>query len=364
MAYSGEIDRQKQAADMMAKALAAEGMELTHIIGPQTAHRYHPQAKEEINRRIDSIVALGRNPVPKKVRFTTWTLRYDQMFWVTVDALEEHWERARVEAEIADEHTVVVKTANVSGLTLAMPPGLCPLDNTSKPRVVLDGRALEAAPVLSDKSWSAHFQKTGVNWVATPSVDQLTLRKRHGLQGPIDDAFLDSFLMVRPSGKPLHEKIGKWAEAEQAHAIDHWRRQFRGDARVKTDSEVTAEDIANHNLVLWGDPQSNTLLAKIAASLPIRWDAHGVRVGESAHAADHHVLLAIYPNPLNPRRYVVLNSGFTFREYDYLNNARQVPKLPDYAVIDTRVPVSSRAPGGIATAGFFGEQWELKASRP
>ena len=42
----------------------------------------------------------------------------------------------------------------------------------------------------------------------------------------------------------------------------------------------------------------------------------------------------IYPNPLNPKRYVVLNSGFTFREYDYLNNARQVPKLPDYAVID------------------------------
>jgi len=363
VAYSGEIDRQKQAADMMAKALAAEGMELTHIIGPQTAHRYHPQAKEEINRRIDSIVARGRNPLPKKVRFTTWTLRYNQMFWVTVEGLEEHWEPARVEAEISDENTVVVKTANVSDLTLAMPPGLCPLDNTRKPRVVLDGRTLEAAPVPSDKSWTAHFQKAGAVWSATPSVDQITLRKRHGLQGPIDDAFLDSFLMVRPSGKPLNEKVGKWAEAEQAHAIDHWRRQFRGDARVKADTEVTAEDIANHNLVLWGDPQSNALLAKIAVSLPIRWDAEGVRVGAFTYVADQHVLLAVYPNPLNPRRYVVLNSGFTFREYDYLNNARQVPKLPDYAIIDTSVPVSSRAPGGIAAAGFFGEQWELKQAQ-
>jgi hypothetical protein len=55
----------------------------------------------------------------------------------------------------------------------------------------------------------------------------------------------------------------------------------------------------------------------------------------------------------------VLNSGFTFREYDYLNNARQVPKLPDYAVVDVGVPVSSRAPGGIVDAGFFGENWEL-----
>jgi hypothetical protein len=33
--------------------------------------------------------------------------------------------------------------------------------------------------------------------------------------------------------------------------------------------------------------------------------------------------------------------------------------LPDYAVVDVNVPVSSRAPGGIVDAGFFGEKWEL-----
>ena len=36
----------------------------------------------------------------------------------------------------------------------------------------------------------------------------------------------------------------------------------------------------------------------------------------------------ICPNPLNPKRYVVLNSGFTFREFDYLNNrANFLPQL-------------------------------------
>ena len=56
----------------------------------------------------------------------------------------------------------------------------------------------------------------------------------------------------------------------------------------------------------------------------------------------------IYPNPLNPKKYVVLNSGFTFREYDYLNNARQVPKLPDWAVIDVTTPddVAGAGQGG------------------
>src|SRR5262249_17699113 len=44
VAYSGEVDKQKQAADVMAQAMKAEGMELVHIIGPGTAHAYHPQA--------------------------------------------------------------------------------------------------------------------------------------------------------------------------------------------------------------------------------------------------------------------------------------------------------------------------------
>ena len=52
---------------------------------------------------------------------------------------------------------------------------------------------------------------------------------------------------------------------------------------------------------------------------------------------------------------MVLNSGFTFREFDYLNNARQIPKLPDYAVVDTTTPPGPRYPGKIVQAGFFNE---------
>ena len=130
---------------------------------------------------------------------------------------------------------------------------------------------------------------------------------------------------------------------------------------MKNDTEITADDIASNNLVLWGDPSSNKLLARIASQLPIRWDAQGIHTPQADYPRDRYVPVLIYPNPLNRKRYVVLNSGFTFREYDYLNNARQVPKLPDWAIVDITVPVSSRAPGGIANAGFFGEQWEFVA---
>jgi dienelactone hydrolase len=359
VAYSGEIDRQKQAADIMAKAIEAEGMKLTHIIGPQTAHKYHPEAKAEVIRRIDEIVARGRNPVPPRVRFTTWTLRYNQMLWVTLDGMEKHWERARVDADIVNATTVRVTTQNADALTLSVPPQSRPLTVGRRPTVILDGQEVAVPPVPANHSWVAHYRKAGKLWSAVPSVDDGSLRKRHGLQGPIDDAFMDSFVMVKPTGKPLNDKVGAWAATEMKHAVEHWRKQFRGDARVIADAAVTNADIASSNLVLWGDPSSNKLLAKIADKLPIRWDAQAVRVGAQNFTADHHVPVLIYPNPWNPKRYIVINSGFTFREYDYLNNARQTPKLPDYAIVDVSVPVSSRAPGGIVTAGFFGERWEL-----
>jgi pimeloyl-ACP methyl ester carboxylesterase len=366
VAYSGEIDRQKQAADIMEKALTAEGIKMTHIIGPKTAHSYHPAAKVEINRRIDAIAARGRDPLPEHVKFTTFTLRYNQSHWVTIDGMEEHWERARVDADIEHDGFKVI-TKGVTALTLSILPGHYPFPVNKKAKVLLDGARFDAPLPESDRSWTASFAKSGRKWellrqsaVRNP---QSALVKQHGLQGPIDDAFLDSFLMVLPSGTPMNETVGRWTQRESEHSIDHWRKQYRGDARVKQDSTVTDDDIAQHNLVLWGDPQSNKLLSRIADKLPIHWTAAGLRVGAQTFDASHHAPVMIFPNPINPKRYVVLNSGFTFREYDYLNNARQVPKLPDWAVVDLRTPPNSRWPGAIAAADFFNEQWQLKPAR-
>ena len=370
VAYSGEKDNQKQAADVMATAMSKVGLDLTHIIGPKMGHSYDAVSKKEIIRRIDSIVEPGRNPVPSRVRLTTWTLKYNRMNWVIVDGLEQHWERATVDADFSGgllDNSVRINTRNVSALTLSFEPGECPLDNARTPQVFIDSSKPSAPRVKSDRSWTASFRKSGSRWELIEEAEDFSkLHKRHDLQGPIDDAFMDSFLMVRPTGKALNEKVGIWANAEMTRAIEQWRRQFRGDAKVKDDSAVTDADIAANHLVLWGDPASNQLLAKIADKLPIRWDAKNVKAGKESFAAASHAPVMIYPNPLNPKKYIVLNSGFTFREYDQLNNARQVPKLPDFAIVDVSKPVTSRAPGGIATAGFFDERWELtdKSTKP
>ena len=42
---------------------------------------------------------------------------------------------------------------------------------------------------------------------------------------------------------------------------------------------MTDADIAASNLVLWGDPGSNRVLARIADQLPVQWTAAGMVVG-------------------------------------------------------------------------------------
>ncbi|HZT82867.1 MAG TPA: prolyl oligopeptidase family serine peptidase, partial [Gemmataceae bacterium] len=213
VAYSGENDSQKQAADMMARALEAEGIKLTHIIGKRAKHHYTPEAKAEINRRMDRLAELGRRPVPEAVLFTTWTLRYNRAYWVRVDGLEKHWSRAEVLANLG-YGTPVVKTKNVSALTLVIPPGDWKVFNPSLrkslqdllpgpevppspegqpapkahldqqrtkrkglvgPRLIIDGTNLDGPPVQSDRSWTVHLRKIDGNWKVVDSPDDGTL---------------------------------------------------------------------------------------------------------------------------------------------------------------------------------------------
>ena len=360
IAYSGEIDRQKQAADVMAKALAEEGIELTHIIGPQTAHAIHPQSKIEIEQRLKSLARAGRDWVPLDLEFATYTLRYNRMHWLTVDGLEEHWSPATVSASILSGE-LRIEADGVTDFTLSFGAGESPLDVQSPVVITIGEQDLEAPAPKSDKSWNVSFHRARGQW-RLGKRDGNALRKKHGQQGPIDDAFMDRFLFVKPTGKAWHDLAGKWSAAELDRAIEHWRRHFRGQAQVKDDTSITPEDIASANLVLWGDPSSNAVLKQFADKLPISWTRDEIAVGDRKFSADKHALIAIYPNPLNPERYVVLNSSFTFRDYAYLNNARQVAMLPDWAVVNLTTPPNSIWPGKIADADFFGESWQLKVS--
>lgn len=349
VAYSGEKDRQIQAAQVMERHLKEHGLRMTHIIGPNTEHKYHPDSKPEINRRIDALAERGRVAVPHTLRFTTHTLRYNRMKWLVVDELQQHWERAEISAAIGPGNGIHIGAKNTTALTLEFGPGEFPFDADVNPLVTINTQPIRVDGASTDLSWRASFHLEGGKWVAG-AAPPAAIRKRHGLQGPVDDAFLSRFLFVRPTGAPKDPAVHAWAMKEMERAAAQWRGLFRGEVRIKNDTEVTPGDIAESNLVLWGDASSNQTWARMAARLPLQQS----KAGEG--------LIMIYPNPLNASRYVVTNSGFTFREEANLSNARQNPMLPDWVRIDVSTPPDARFPGRIVDGGFFDENWKLPVS--
>jgi len=310
--YCGEDDKSVPCTTLMREELMKEGFHFTpdglnwltkelrvvFLCGPKTGHKFHPDSKQRSEQFIQSMLP---RKAPSHTRFVTYTTRYNRCFGIEVLALEKHYQRAEVELKRGLNGKVIdLKTKNVA-------------------RLAIDGAEVRM-PTRTEG-----------------------LRKIHGLQGPIDDAFMESFVCVQPSG-PTDARL------------ELFRREFakwmRGDVRVKADTAVTVEDVANHNLILFGDPSSNRLIAQIAGKLPIRWTKDAIVVGKQTFNAVEHTLVMIYPNPLNPRRYVVLNSGHTFGEKEFRGtNALLFPRLGDYAVL--------KRDGTVVLAGLFGENWEL-----
>lgn len=376
VAYSGELDGQKQSADIMLRYAAQEKHSFTHIIGPGVPHKYHPDAKPVIEKFIDVALAKDLTKPPKSVSYTTYSLIYPTRAWVTIQGMEKSWERADVDATI-DKDTITVKTQNITELYLTPGAAAFPANATSK--VVVDGTALPT------ENGSAHLRKEGGKWIASSMIETRNPRgvvKRPGLCGPVDHAFMSKFLFVRPTGTPLNAALGKWTKSEMEHAIKSWRAVFRGDVPIKDDSAITDDDIANCNLILWGDNSSNTVLKRIAGDpipaktpaaesassgsgakkpaqmLPILWGKNELNFKSYRLDPARYAPILIYPNPLNPSRYVVLNSGHTFREFALLNNSDQTPKLPDWALVDIAAPADAKWPGLILDAGFFDEHWK------
>ena len=104
-------------------------------------------------------------------------------------------------------------------------------------------------------------------------------------------------------------------------------------------------------------------LRRLLPRLPIRWTRDEITVAGHRFSTRDHLPMLVYPNPENPERYVVINSGFTFSRDDWHgSNARQYPHLPDFAVIRYDADrFSDQRPDDTVLAGFFNEQWQYGA---
>ncbi len=258
--------------------------------------------------------------------------------------MQKHYERAEIDAQRqAGGKEYQIATKNVTRLVLR--------ETANAAQVQIDGQkiSVQSAPEIT-------LEKTGERAGVSPTQRKWAgLHKTHALQGPIDDAFLDPFLLVRPTGTPWNAGVNQAALKTLERFDRAFAKNYRAHPRVKDDKDITKEDLAKYNVILFGDPGSNKWLADIHAKLPIQWSPKGLTFAGRDYASAEHMPALVYPNPLNPARYVVLNSGLTISEREY-NSDYSMPRLGDFAIL--KLAQGDQTPQ-VADAGFFDEAWQV-----
>lgn len=321
--------------------LYAEGTDAQFHISKNTGHSTSPEVRQKLNAFLKKYGDRGRIS-PDHLRFVTWTTRYNHHYWATLDRLERHYDRAEIDAKRTESgKRIEIKTKNLARLILRE------TDHTAE--IVIDGQTVNVEPAKQ-----IALEKTGSDWALSKTAPR-GLFKTHALQGPIDDAFMDPFLLVRPTGKPWN----KAAHQQSLRMLDRFDRLYaknlRAHPRLLEDRAVTSADMKQYNVVLFGDPGSNIWMSRVLDGLPVVWTKQNITLAGQSFPSAGHLPVLIYPNPLNALKYIVLNTGMTFEDEEF-RTEYQMPRLGDFAVV--KVTEDQDWPE-TALAGLFDERWQI-----
>ncbi len=360
IAYSGEIDKQKMAADRVVTRAKELGLEFPYVIGAGMGHKIDPPSQQRIDAQIEQWAAEAGDEPETEIDFVTYTLRYSRAGWLRVTGMREHWTPATVNARIDNQsESLRIATDGVTHLEIDFSDSGWP-GRRGAVEIEIDGQTYEVQDTGNLRGFQCELARDASGEWTQATDDDMTQRKRPGLQGPIDDAFCDRFVIVMPSRPARHGQVQRWIDREVEYFQKRWSRLMRGDVQVVLDRDLTDDQIETCHLICFGDFSSNRFLFNISDRLPIQWTRETLRVGEQSFDPVDHAPVFCYPNPVNPRRYVVVNSGLTFREFSNVSNSRQIAMLPDWAVLDVTAPDDSIYAGEIKSQGFFDETWKLK----
>ncbi len=329
--------------------IVAQGGFSTAESFPGMPHHFAPQMSYSMFTSQAVLLPIKR--YPPELKFFTNTLRYHQVYWVTIDRLTRHNHEASVVATYDDGQpkqpprrpgaapkppparppSLQVTTANIEALTLRLAGAVVPKD--AKLPLKIDGTDVLNGPVPA----VVHLSKAPGTWRVIEAPANKA-GKRHGVQGPIGDAFNSRFLAVYGEG----DRDLAIAELD-AVRNPPGRLVIHGDFLMKPAAKVTAEDVKSSNLILFGTPDSNAVLKRLAPKLP--------KPLIEAIGKDSGVVF-IHPNPENPARYVVVWTAPVLSVPDNGLSAGfvlPVNLLPDYVILTK---------GKIVSAGHFDLDWK------
>ncbi|MGD9497610.1 MAG: prolyl oligopeptidase family serine peptidase [Armatimonadota bacterium] len=281
------------------------------------------------------------DPSPRRVTFRCYSLNYNRAFWLTIDRLQRWGTPADVDAAVTEDGSLLdIECRNVGALSIDL--ATCPLRAEGGGyRVIVNGVTRASAPGAERTLRIELVPAAQATWPPP---------KRKGLCGPAEDVFNSRFIVVQGTAgsaeqdAELARQVGTWAE--------EWDGFADGQPLVCTDEELSEEEIARSNLVLFGTPQTNAALARIAHLLPVQIEDHRYTVLGRSFEGDQLGLVLCYPNPLAPDHYVLIYAGELYGRRLSINHKHDM--LPDFLIFD-----STRFTTGDTEANVFGGWFDV-----
>ena len=304
------------------------------------------------------LAGVKRDPFPRHVIYKTYSLRYNQAYWLRIDGIEHGLVMAAIEGDRPEGDRDVAKftlrTDNVSAFSLLLDPKHVPPDRAIT--VVAGGATIYQGaprPVVS-------FARAGAGWrvvAEPPAVAAADGRPDHGSSGLFSRALARERLHLYVYGT-RGPAATTAATRGLARALGDWGHGVRAQFAVKSDAEVTPADIANLDLVLVGSARSNALVQRLAPSLPVDDRADRLVAGTVSLTDADRAYRVACPNPLSPGHNVLIYGADTerglaaFRSFAKGNAASGGPESNlDYLVFD--------GAGKIRASGVFKDRCQI-----
>jgi len=309
----------------------------------------------DLRELMDFLRASKRDPYPKNISFKTCDLdQSNQCYWLRIDELERLYYDGIVNAKI-EANKIIIQLENIAGFTMLLN------ENLVSPGLV---------EILLNNQRFVHqyrhpnevsFYKKG-NRFLMGKKKKGKLHKRVGLYGPIKRAYFEPFMLIYGT---TDDSITTEKNLHRARLQSYtWWLRANGFVKVLPDTEITNQIIKNYNLILFGNPKTNEIIKRINNQLPIYISGEDVYLGKEKLQGKDLCLLEIYPNPLNPEKFILLYAPASGRAEDYLGSLSTLYSgagLPDFIVWDKRVRKFGWA--GVIATGFFDQDWQIDKSK-
>ena len=237
----------------------------------------------------------------------------------------------------------VTKGATVSGSTLTLIKGALKIMAWTKAKTT----AVAVAAAIVASGTTAIVIKTGAFGIGRgnanrPAETQAKLDKSPRIHSNgINDAHrLPDYLYTYPAGD---ETTRRYLEA-------FWKRFNIGLAAIKSDRDLTEQDIQTRNIYIYGSPENHSLFQRVRDQLPILFEDDGIVVGNKKCKGRDVGAIFTCPNPLSPEHRLVIYGTVSPEALKNMNGVFHGPT--DYVVFNNTTRQFS-AKKGYATEDDF-----------